>query len=311
MADINNKRLKKQWARDARVARIHAAHPDLAALDQAQNALVARLLREAVTAPGLTTELDERYKALAAQKEDLLDRYGIDPQAYTPDWDCPLCEDRGFRKNGEPCVCRADERRIRRLGEAGLPENYATMRFENFDVNLYTPESEAADKVKRLEDFAHKLAQGKPLGNVVLRADVGRGKTHLAVATASAALAEGLSVRYVRAGQFMENLRSDLYDKDGAGREMWRAKHCDLLIIDDLGRESISEFVIAQLTDLIEDRNNSCRSWMINTNLKGNEIADRYGARLSDRIFEKATFFFLESKGSIRRLKAINGVELI
>lgn len=311
MSEINNKRLEKQWARDERVARLHAAHPDLAALDKEQKELVAKLVREAIKDPDLVPNLDQRYRDILAQKETLLANYGISPDVYQPDWDCPICQDRGMTKDGRPCACRQKDLQMRRYREAGLPDNAGDMRFENFDASLYTPETDAADKVNRLKTFISKLAQGVPMGNVVLRADIGRGKTHLALATAQAALDAGLSVYYVRADQLMENLRNDLYGDASTGCERHRVKNCDLLVIDDLGRESVSEFVITQLTDLIEDRNASRRSWFINTNLKGQEIADRYGARLSDRIFEKATFFFLERKGSIRRLKGSSEVDMV
>ena len=59
---------------------------------------------------------------------------------------------------------------------------------------------------------------------------------------------------------------------------------CDLLVIDDLGTELLTEFSKSVLYNLINSRLLSKKPTVINTNLTMKEIADRYGERIASRL---------------------------
>ena len=77
-------------------------------------------------------------------------------------------------------------------------------------------------------------------------------------------------------------------------------RSCDLLVIDDLGAERTTDFVIEQLVLILEDRNYQNKPWIINSNLDLNQIKEYYTARTSDRILERARVFKLVREKSAR-----------
>ena len=81
-------------------------------------------------------------------------------------------------------------------------------------------------------------------------------------------------------------------------------KTIDLLVIDDLGAERTTDFVIEQLVMLLEDRNAHDKAWIISSNLNINEIAAAYNDRTADRILDRAMLFKLNRASSIRQDQA-------
>ena len=59
--------------------------------------------------------------------------------------------------------------------------------------------------------------------------------------------------------------------------------NCDLLIIDDLGTETVNSFVASSLFALINERHLRKKSTIISTNLSLEQIRDIY----SDRVFSR------------------------
>ena len=60
---------------------------------------------------------------------------------------------------------------------------------------------------------------------------------------------------------------------------------CDLLILDDLGTEFLSQFVTSMLYNIINTRLLEGRPTIISTNLTFQEISKRYTDRLASRLF--------------------------
>ena len=152
-----------------------------------------------------------------------------------------------------------------------------------------------------------RLKQGEQKSNLVFVGDVGRGKTHLSIAIANAAMANSNTVIYKRMDDLLDLIRSYKYDNDYQeenGQEaLQQLRRCDLLVIDDLGAEKITEFGSNQLRLILEDRNMADKPWIINSNLSAADMDEAYGARTFDRIQEKASFFRFDSPTSIRQLK--------
>ena len=65
---------------------------------------------------------------------------------------------------------------------------------------------------------------------------------------------------------------------------MERILSCDLLILDDLGTEMTTSFVISALYQILNTRLMTEKSTILNTNLNPVEIARRYSAQIASRI---------------------------
>ena len=131
---------------------------------------------------------------------------------------------------------------------------------------------------------------------------MGRGKTHLSAAIANAVLANGNTVLYRRASDLFDLIRQYRYEESRqlCSEMLEQLRSCDLLVIDDLGAERTTDFVIEQLVLILEDRNYQNKPWIINSNLDLNQIKEYYTARTSDRILERARVFKLVKEKSSR-----------
>ena len=64
---------------------------------------------------------------------------------------------------------------------------------------------------------------------------------------------------------------------------------CSLLIIDDLGTENLTPFVISQLFHVINSRDLSRKTTIISTNLSPEEPQSSYTERISSRLMGQYT----------------------
>ena len=253
MPQWESKREQKKQERDERVQAMHRAHPDLADADKKLNAHALACVQKSLKGDAFgLDEADEIYQSLRAARFKLLQKYGLSEDLYEPQWDCPLCEDRVYVQPGVPCVCQMKERREATYLASGLPEKY------------------------RSHHFIDALAEGRPMGNLVLRGYVGRGKTHLSAAIANACIERDLIVVYRRVDDLLELIRVCKFerglDSEATSRTLDLLYNSDLLILDDFGAEVHTAFAIDELTRLIEERNLRNKSWVINTNPELKEI---------------------------------------
>ena len=93
-----------------------------------------------------------------------------------------------------------------------------------------------------------------------------------------------------------EVTRGDLYLSQ-------RCRLCDLLILDDLGREKMSEFILQELQRIIDWRYREMLPIAIATNKKHTELRDRYEEHTFSHLIESCVFVHVAGS-DYRRTKA-------
>ena len=96
----------------------------------------------------------------------------------------------------------------------------------------------------------------------------------------------GCSVVYDTAGHVFSCFEAEKFgreteDRDGSVEPILR---CDLLILDDLGTEMTTSFVLSALYQIVNTRLLERRSTIISTNLRPDQIAQRYSPQIASRI---------------------------
>ena len=297
-------RQEKQQQCNARIAQLYEYIPALEQIDYTIGQKNVRMIRSGILHKNKAEQqaLQQEIETLMQERHRLLAQYGLDEQIYKPQWNCPICEDRGYLEDGTLCTCYQQERMQEMLERSGMSVAMQQYRFDNFYLDGFDKPEDVQKKVLWCKQFAAQIVQGTCKDCLFLRGDVGRGKTHLSTAIANAVLEGGKTVIYKRAADLFDMIRRYKYEE---GTQRWnevleKLISCDLLVIDDLGAERTTDFVTEQLVLLLEERNYRNRPWIINSNLKLNQIQDSYNTRVSDRIMDRATILTLERERSYR-----------
>jgi DNA replication protein DnaC len=104
------------------------------------------------------------------------------------------------------------------------------------------------------------------------------GKTHCVAHAGYKMLVAGVGVRFVRCGEWMRNVAAMMgRDMEEAELMISRAKRADLLILDDLGKEKLTDRGGEVLFGLIDERERRGKSTWITTNHDGNGLEEKLG----------------------------------
>lgn len=173
----------------------------------------------------------------------------------------------------------------------------STIAKANFDNFKATTQEE-----HRALEFAQGIAKyyvANGTGNTVLSGTAGTGKSHLAMAILKECLkASDISVIFVSWSEVLRLIKSSFKDKDSKYSPEYFSeifRNTDLLVIDDLGSEKITEWSEELLTDILDARTKT----IITTNLTSEELAQKYHNRLYSRMLRgigKKGFNFVNIK---------------
>jgi DNA replication protein DnaC len=169
--------------------------------------------------------------------------------------------------------------------------------FDNFKLNYYSDKSEDESKaaysprqnarlvLKVCKDFCINFEQVSY--NLLFSGNTGVGKTFFSSAIAHKLIDSGYDVVYETAGtifSLLEDIRFNRANDDESRHRADRLLECDLLIIDDLGAEFITQFVVSALFNLINSRILYNKKMIISTNYSKDDIENVYGSRILSRL---------------------------
>ena len=193
-------------------------------------------------------------------------------------------------------LCREEQKKELTL-LSGCPESFSQFRLDLYS-DRYDPKYGASPRAIMERNFEicrrYGTAFSENSGNLLFVGGTGLGKTFLSACIARAAADRGYSVVYETASRLFGKLESARFnDDDDARRAVAQFSRCDLLIIDDLGTEMTSGFVVSALYSLLNDRLLPGKPTVISTNLNVDELAQRYSHQIASRLqgsFTRLTF---------------------
>ena len=273
-------------------SRAERAIPGLASAEDEARRLSFEPAR--LAACGAEPEVVETAKAEAARAraacDALLRENGYSPESLAPRYSCTVCGDTG-RAAGRPCGCVLRLARALRREELAKNSALTVSSFETMDAGLYPAAPDPAlgmtvreymqNTLDALRDYAAHF--GRDSTSLLLYGNAGLGKTHAALAIAGMVLDGGFDVVYISAQEMCAGLEKARFE--GEDPLMDAMLEADLLILDDLGTESLTNYSLSCLYTLINTRMSRKMPTIYTTNIvDGALLEQRYTEKIASRL---------------------------
>ena len=285
---LRKKREAAEAVADANRAEIHKAIPQIKEIDAVLYSTGAKILSVLVSGGDVEDKvaaIREENRALQEKRRALLEKNGYPADYTSVKYDCEKCGDSGY-VGIDMCVCMKTCISRMRLADSELGRLCDTQSFDTFDLSYYAPGEERASMERTLmtmKRFADSFSSDTTDSWLFL-GDTGLGKTHVSTAVGITVIGRGYDVEY----KTIQSLIDDFEEVQFKGEKSERIRNyydCDLLIVDDLGCELSTQFTVSCIYNIINARMNKRRPTIISTNLTQKELRDRYGDRITSRLF--------------------------
>lgn len=237
---------------------------------------------------------------LKIEKAELLtlNNYALD-YSY-PKYKCANCQDTGYI-GSQRCACFKQKIIDKHYNQSNLKEIVQRENFEMFVFDYYSGskfEGESLSPRKNIEEifkdcvnFVNTIDSNN--SNLFFYGKSGLGKTFLSNCIAKDLLDRGKLVIYQTSSNLIEQLKNFKF-QNSEGETSDRLNDifdCDLLIIDDLGTEYITDFSQMELFNIINKRLITNKKMIISTNLSLDNIFSTYPERVTSRILGNFTMY--------------------
>ena len=290
---------------------VYRLHPALQAIDRQmmlENAAIAMQIMQ----DGQFRPDSPRKNELMQQRSLYLSTHQIPMDFDAVQCTCSICHDTGFVRNGassgrtDYCSCY-NQLVIPLLFKNSNFKNVAKYDFAQFNLSYFSDQPDpkryqSADSPrKHMMEIRYKAQyfldhfEENRTRSLFLMGRPGTGKTFLSGCIANELLAKGKSVLYLSSPELFEKLTefrmlSNSFSPDperfeNATRIYQCILECDLLILDDLGTETIHENRQPELLHIINHRTDSNKKMIISSNLDAPSLSALYDERVLSRIY--------------------------
>ena len=133
---------------------------------------------------------------------------------------------------------------------------------------------------------------------------VGNGKSFTACCIANALVDKGVSVIFCNFDAILNRIKSTFNSKEDEYSILKTLNSAQLLVLDDLGTETISEWSKSKLYNIVDYRYREKKTTIVTTNLSQEQLISLYGDRTFDRLREMCVPLKFRDK-SFREEKAV------
>lgn len=241
-------------------------------------------------------ELEEKTNKILLEKEFLLKKLNLPDDFLSPHFDCKICQDTGYVDN-ELCSCIKQKIYDIEYNKSNI-SNIVYENFDNFNFDLYSDKPNSSynssfsprENMKKIFNISKQFIANFDLPsekNLMFLGPTGLGKTFLSNCIAKEILDAGKTVLYQTAPVMLDAIIKSKFEKDNFSI-LDHILDVDLLIIDDLGTETMNSMKFTELFTIINTRllnqTSKITKTIISTNLDLKDIFIVYNERIGSRI---------------------------
>ncbi len=286
-SEIEERRARAESEADMRSAELREKSAEIKEIDRELSSTGPRLFRAALAGEDLTP-IRARNEELNKARREIIKSLGY-PEDYTDvRYTCQKCSDTGYIKGEQVCSCLREALIKATIASSGIGNLIEKQSFDNFELGIYSYDENVYNRMKYNFEEAKKYASDfkKNRANLLFVGKTGTGKTHLTTAIARDVIKQGFDVIYDTTQNVLNDFETDRFKNGYSNAENRSDKYleCDLLILDDLGTEFITNFTVSCLYNLINTRGNRGLATIISTNLSPEELSKKYEDRIYSRL---------------------------
>ena len=191
---------------------------------------------------------------------------------------------------------KRQEKIKRLLGSSGMSLRAMNCKFEGYQITLHNQ-----DAIRVCNDYVSnfKNIKNEKRNGLFLVGNCGVGKSHLAYAVANALIEKGSSVIAMTMIDLLLKLKSSYNSGEENEEKILKIyEDCSLLIIDDLGKEKLTEWALQMVYAIIDRRYNALKPIIVTTNYNAEELVSKFtingdsstGKAVVDRLFEMCQY---------------------
>ncbi len=266
--------------------------PELRRIDTRLAALVGEMASVVLGGGRSAEDVRQESTDLLAKRAELLVENGWTMDWLDGAWDCPKCRDTGYVE-GRMCDCLRKLYEQQRAKDLSVLLNLGDERFETFDLTYYddavdpavghSPRQQMRTVFEFCRDYAENFSSRSV--NLLFQGSTGLGKTFLSACIAREVSRKGFSVVYETVVAALSAFDAQKFhpsaEADGKVRQLMS---CELLILDDLGTEMVTEFSKSALYTLVNGRLLAGKKTIISTNLTDERLERQYTPQLCSRL---------------------------
>lgn len=294
LGEYDEKRKRAEDKAEAFNEALCARSPEYAAVSRELGSIGIRLLlaSRSPDKEAKIAEIRKNTELLREKRIEILASLGYSEEDADVHYECALCSDTGYTEKGI-CSCLRSALAEKQLESSGLGMLCRRHSFDNFSLKYYADNPDNLAHMEKVLNIAKKYAEefeGVGSRSLLLIGGTGLGKTHICAAIAREIAYSGYTVLYTGAQAMFNDFSNERFKNGYATGELCdKYFDVDLLIIDDLGAESINQFSVSCLYEVINTRLVKGMPVIINTNFDSASLREKYADRITSRLFGEYT----------------------
>lgn len=245
--------------------------------------------------------LKSEIEKLKSERNDIFRKLNIDDSYLKPTYECNLCNDTGYTiQNYQTVMCTCLKQKLLDIeyNKSNI-FNLDKENFNNFNFDLYSNEINKEkynsnisprENIKIIKNLAEQFINdfdNPNSKNLLFTGNTGLGKTFISNCIANEVLKSGKTVLYQTAPVMLDSIIDYRFGKKNSQNICDSIYSVDLLIIDDLGTETINSMKFTELFNIINTRllnnSNNVTKTIISTNLNMKNLYETYDERIVSR----------------------------